>query len=67
MLEFDHVRGDKSMEIASMRGFSLERITHEVEKCDIVCANCHRKRTAQRANTMKHKVMEKIRAVSLTG
>jgi hypothetical protein len=49
-LDFDHVRGEKIAEISQMvRGsFSLEMILHEIEKCDVRCANCHRKITAKR-------------------
>lgn len=31
-----------------MRTGSLESIAEEFEKCDLVCANCHRLRTATR-------------------
>jgi hypothetical protein len=35
----------KVMEIATMprRGCSIRNIVAEIEKCDILCANCHRK------------------------
>ena len=29
-------------------GWSLERVTKELAKCEVVCANCHRERSAQR-------------------
>lgn len=29
-------------------GVSFHLLTKELEKCDIVCANCHRKRTTQK-------------------
>lgn len=55
VLEFDHVRGKKAGNIADMvrAGSGLERIIAEIEKCDIVCANCHRIRTWRRR--MKNK------------
>jgi hypothetical protein len=50
VLEFDHVR-DKVMEISRMiaRAGRWEAIVEEIAKCDVVCANCHRRRTAHRA------------------
>ncbi len=49
VLEFDHLR-DKSFGISE--GFSSRRawslILLEIEKCEVVCANCHRRRTALR-------------------
>lgn len=49
VLEFDHVRGKKSMGIASMvsQGVSFERLVEEIKKCDVRCANCHRRKTAK--------------------
>ncbi len=49
-LDFDHVRGEKTTEISQMvrRGFALEKLIGEIEKCDVRCANCHRKITAKR-------------------
>lgn len=46
VLEFDH-RGDKLFNIsdAASMGWSRNRILQEIEKCDLVCANCHRIRT----------------------
>ena len=47
VLEFDH-RGDskKSHDISAMVGnHKWETILEEIEKCDVVCANCHRRRT----------------------
>lgn len=49
VLEFDHL-GDKEYNVSSMiRDFSLENLQREVNKCEIVCANCHRIRTSDRA------------------
>jgi hypothetical protein len=48
VLEFDHVRGDKSKDISVlMRNCNLSTLQTEVEKCDIRCANCHRRKTAK--------------------
>lgn len=50
VMDFDHVRGEKVIDVAQAfrRLFSLERLLSEVEKCDLVCANCHRQRTFER-------------------
>jgi hypothetical protein len=43
-LVFHHLR-DKKYQIAQMptNGFSLEKIRAEIEKCEVLCANCHSK------------------------
>ena len=46
-LEFDHLH-DKEAEIASLRTCSMDRLLKEIDKCEVVCANCHRVRTASR-------------------
>lgn len=54
-LEFDHL-GDKEFDIsdAVRRGLSWSRIESEIAKCDVVCANCHRIRTHDRANWVRN-------------
>lgn len=46
-MDFDHVRGEKKFNIAGAysNGMSLKIVMDEIDKCDIVCANCHRIRT----------------------
>ena len=50
-LDFDHLPGcEKVSSITKMvSGSSMERLLAEMAKCEIVCANCHRHRTALRA------------------
>lgn len=50
VMDFDHRDpGKKVGNVASMAvGSSVERLMEEIEKCDIVCANCHRIRTFTR-------------------
>lgn len=52
VLEFDHVRGEKFSDITRMisSNYSLDKIKEEIEKCEIVCANCHKIRTSTRGN-----------------
>ena len=54
MLEFDHI-GSKSGAVSQMRHFgaNLERLAHEVAQCEVVCANCHRRRTASRGSWIR--------------
>jgi hypothetical protein len=49
VLEFDHVRGKKRDNISSLvsRAFGWQRIREEMAKCEVRCANCHRRRTAR--------------------
>ena len=49
VLEFDHVRGIKIDTISSMMGsvVSLKRLKDEIAKCEVRCANCHRRKTAK--------------------
>ena len=48
-LDFDHLPGHvKDFTIGSETIRNLDRIWKEVAKCEVVCANCHRIRTATR-------------------
>jgi hypothetical protein len=51
-MDFDHVRGEKWRDVSRLKGASFETITAEVQKCDVVCANCHRVRTWARKRRM---------------
>ncbi len=55
VLEFDHVRGTKVQNIATLcaRGSSLATLKLEIDKCEVRCANCHRRVTAQRGGWRK--------------
>lgn len=49
-MDFDHVRGEKVAHIVVLieRKAAWARLAEEVQKCEIVCANCHRLRTVAR-------------------
>jgi len=49
LLEFDHVRGEKYNNVSHLvgKGWSIDTIQKEIDKCEVVCSNCHRKRTAK--------------------
>lgn len=55
VLDFDHVRGIKvanvSFLVFRLKDWSV--ILEEIAKCDVVCADCHRRRTASRANSFR--------------
>jgi transposase len=50
IMEFDHL-GNKKFTISAYRKTtsSLEEIKKEIEKCEVVCANCHKNRTFLRS------------------
>lgn len=48
-LDFDHLPGAKKLyRVCTMAGMSRALIDAEIAKCEVVCANCHRVRTANR-------------------
>jgi hypothetical protein len=50
VLEFDHVFGDKKYNVADLlKGYyAIETIKLEIKKCEVRCANCHRRVTHNR-------------------
>ncbi len=50
VLEYDHVSGDKLDNISVMvaKGVGLDLLITEIGKCEVRCANCHRRVTALR-------------------
>jgi hypothetical protein len=53
VLEFDHLR-DKEFDVSHSLPFRRwETILAEIAKCEVVCANCHRRRTARRAGFVR--------------
>jgi len=56
VLEFDHLR-DKDANVSHyIRMGQLPRALLEIEKCEVVCANCHRRRTSTRAGWYRSQV-----------
>ena len=54
VLEFDHLT-DKSFGIAGgLRYRNWASVLAEIEKCEVVCANCHRRRTAIRSRSSRY-------------
>lgn len=54
IMDFDHRNGDtKINNVSAMaRNYKLKTIIEEIEKCDVVCANCHRLRTYNRRKAL---------------
>lgn len=44
-MQFDHIRGEKLMIIAkaivSPARYKVQLLLDEINKCEVVCANCH--------------------------
>ncbi len=56
VLDFDHQR-DKQYTISQLiiSNKQSDQILHEIEKCDVRCANCHRRKTAEKFGWNKFK------------
>ena len=53
VLEFDHLR-DKTFDIGSkLIHKAWPAVLAEIAKCEVVCANCHRRRTARRRGALR--------------
>jgi hypothetical protein len=52
VLEFDHI-GEKTGNVSGMLGRRWSTIEAEIAKCEVVCANCHRRRTAERGGWLR--------------
>ena len=50
VLEFDHIGDDKDFNIsdAARNGVGIKKLNAEIAKCEVRCANCHRKKTYER-------------------
>ena len=60
VLEFDHRDPEiKDNEVTQLISYaSWDRILAEIKKCDVVCSNCHRKRTAKQFGWRRWKQIE---------
>jgi hypothetical protein len=53
-MDFDHVRGEKLFSLNCSISRTIPSILAEMEKCELVCANCHRIRTYTRLQNIPH-------------
>lgn len=50
-MDFDHIEDNKERAVSRMAaGGEIKKMLKEIEKCELVCSNCHRKRTYERAH-----------------
>ena len=57
VMELDHREDTNKIEAVSNlvgRGCTDEKLRNEINKCDVVCANCHRMRTFHRLQNRKN-------------
>ncbi len=59
VLDFDHIDDNKTHNVCDLiyRGYSLKRIQEEIDKCDVRCANCHRRITHKRRTEIYSEVV----------
>jgi hypothetical protein len=53
VLEFDHLEAKEFNVSYGVRHLTWESVLAEIAKCDVVCANCHRRRTASRGGFVR--------------
>jgi hypothetical protein len=58
VLEFDHVTGKKDRSITKLVSdkSSWKKIQDEIDKCEVRCRNCHRKRHAEEDQHKRHEM-----------
>jgi hypothetical protein len=63
VLEFDHVRGEKKYNVSDLirRYAGWKTIMAEIDKCDIRCANCHRRATAKRQGMHRYLLLQVLK------
>jgi len=59
-MEFDHLpSSEKHFNLAQAGHRSLREVLAELEKCELVCANCHRARTIARGRKARRRALAK--------
>lgn len=59
VLDFDHLQ-DKTKNVAQLitEGYSWENVKKEIDKCQVLCSNCHRIKTHTDLKSYKWKAMQ---------
>lgn len=62
VMDWDHVRGVKLFNASSYSAskYGLKKMLAEIEKCELVCSNCHRERTHQRRESQASKDVQVV-------
>lgn len=63
-LDFDHRPGvEKVANVTRLvaGSYAWDRIFSEISKCDVRCANCHRKVTCERASSLRQKALDTLK------
>jgi hypothetical protein len=65
VLDFDHLR-DKRMNVSALvnQPAPWNVILAEIRKCEVVCANCHRRRTCERVGGYRIRITAELREQS---
>lgn len=64
VLEFDHLpEFQKLANVSSLVSGSSDKLIEEMNKCDVVCANCHKRRTYSRLPSYKSNSWDSIGAL----
>ena len=54
VMDFDHLSDKvRGVSVLMNQGVSLNKILEEIEKCELVCSNCHRVRTFKRGKVLR--------------
>lgn len=53
IMQWDHTSTDKLFNISSGRRKGINTVLKEIQKCELVCANCHAERTYIRAQKVE--------------
>lgn len=60
VLDFDHLRDKDNCICNGIRNiWSLDRVKKEIEKCQVLCANCHRLKTAKDQSWYSYRMLLK--------
>ena len=54
-LQFDHIDNNKKGNVSDLirSDYSWKTILNEINKCEVICANCHAVRTSQRKQVLE--------------